>query len=67
MNRDDVTQELFKFSHDALMSMVSDTREQVNAGLMSSKEAHDRINAISAVIMAKQVGEEEGAKAPKGE
>jgi hypothetical protein len=55
MNRENLTRELFKLSPDALKLLVRDARAQVDAGLMSRKEAHDRINCISAVLMTKEV------------
>ncbi len=48
---------LAELSVNALKNLVIDIRAQVSAGLMSNKEAHDRINKISAVIMMKEIDE----------
>jgi uncharacterized protein with von Willebrand factor type A (vWA) domain len=55
MIRENLSNELFKLTPEALKSLVKDARAQVDAGLMSRKEAHDRINCISAVLMTKEV------------
>jgi hypothetical protein len=39
----------------ALKSLASDLRAQVDIGLLSRKDAHDRINVIAAVIMKKEM------------
>lgn len=62
MNKDVFTNTLFELSIDALKSMVVDVRAEVSAGLMSSKEAHDRINCISAVLMSKELEEKHGTE-----
>lgn len=48
-------QSLGELTIDALKAKVKDIRTQVQLGLMNSKEAHDLINKIAAVIMQKQV------------
>ena len=57
---------LWPLSVDSLKSMAKDTKTQVDIGLMSRSEAHDKINCISAVIMAKELenmnGENHGTK-----
>lgn len=48
----DTLQEL---SIDALKTIPVELRAQVNAGLMSHQEAHDKINVVSAVLMVKEL------------
>lgn len=60
MNRESFTKELFNLSVSSLKSMVLDIRAQVQIGLMTSKDAHDRINCIAAVIMTKELDAIEG-------
>ncbi len=48
---------LEELSIDGLMNLAKDLRAQVGAGLLSNKEAHDKINAISIVVMKKQLKE----------
>ena len=55
MNRDSYMKTLFDLSIEALKSLVVDIRAQVSAGLMSHKEAHDKVNCISAVLMSKEM------------
>jgi hypothetical protein len=55
-NKEDYLKTLFSMSIDSLRSLARDTRAQAQIGLLSSKEAHDRINSISAVILSKEVG-----------
>ncbi len=62
MNKDVYTRTLFELSIDALKSMVVDVRAEVSAGLMSNKEAHDKINCISAVLMTKEMEEKHGIR-----
>jgi hypothetical protein len=57
MNKELYTQTLFSLSIDALKAMVIDIRAEVSAGLMNQKEAHDRLNCVSAVLMTKQLEE----------
>lgn len=54
---DDYKRQLNSLSVSALASLAVDVRAQSLAGLMSSKEAHDRINVISIVLMRKQLEE----------
>lgn len=60
MNRESFTKELFNLSVSSLKSMVLDIRAQVQIGLMSSKDAHDQLNCIAAVIMTKELEGIEG-------
>lgn len=55
LNKEIFINQLFDLSTDALKSLVMDVKAQVDAGLMSRKEAHDRTNCISAVLMTKEV------------
>jgi hypothetical protein len=59
MMRNDFVTKLFGMTNEALYSLVSDIRAQVNSGLMSSKEAHEQINLISAVILTKDIEQSE--------
>ena len=54
-NRDLYIKELSNLTIDALKALVINIRAEVNSGLLSSKEAHDRINAISVVLMTKEI------------
>jgi hypothetical protein len=62
MNKENFTNTLFQLSIDSLRAMVIDVRAQVSAGLMPHKEAHDKVNCISAVLMTKQIEKEIGEK-----
>jgi hypothetical protein len=55
MNKENFTNSLFGLSISTLKSMAIDIRAQVSAGLMCDKDAHARINCISAVLMTKQL------------
>jgi hypothetical protein len=46
---------LKELSISALKSLAQDIRIQVGLGLFSNKEAHDRINVISVVLMQKEM------------
>jgi hypothetical protein len=55
MNKDSYIKTLLEMSTDSLKALVIDVRAQVSAGLMTSKEAHEKVNCISAVLMTKEV------------
>lgn len=57
MFKDNFLSILDGLSIDGLMNMAKDLRAQVGAGLLSNQEAHDKINAISIVVMKKQLKE----------
>lgn len=44
-------------STEALKSLAIDLKSQVNAGLMSDGEAHEKINLISGVLMNRECTE----------
>ena len=46
---------LKELSITSLKALARDIRAQVDSGLMNNKDAHDRINVISAVIMQKEL------------
>lgn len=48
---------LYGMSLKELNALVHDVRTQVGLGLMSGKEAHDKINIIATVIMVKDMEE----------
>jgi len=60
--RDSYIKKLWSLSIPALKSMVIDIRAQVDIGLMDRKEAHDKINCLSAVLMHKQLEERDGGE-----
>ena len=62
MNRTNYTDQLLKLTTEALKFLAIDTRAQVDAGLMSGKEAHDILNCISAAIMSKEVDKLSGVE-----
>ena len=45
---------LFEMSLERLKSLPLMIRAEVDAGLMTSKEAHDRINQITVVILVRE-------------
>lgn len=55
MNKENYLKQLSFLSIDALRALVEDTRIQVNVGLMSNKEAHDRINVLTIAILTKEI------------
>jgi hypothetical protein len=53
-SRDRAVSVLSMMSSEALKSMAIDIRSQVNAGLMSDGEGHEKINLISGVLMSRE-------------
>ena len=53
-NTDKAVGVLSMMSTQALKSLAIDIKSQVNAGLMSDGEAHEKINLISGVIMNRE-------------
>lgn len=49
-------------SKESLMNLVKEYRSQVSAGIMCNKDAHDRINSISIVLMGREMEEQKGVE-----
>jgi hypothetical protein len=49
-------------SRESLMNLVKEYRSQVSAGIMCNKDARDRINSISVVLMAREMEERKGVE-----
>ena len=58
-NKDTYMAQLYPMTISALRALVIDIRAEVSAGLMSRKDAHDKINCISVVLMMKEMDERE--------
>jgi hypothetical protein len=56
-NPDNARGVLSLMSNEALKSLAIDLKSQVNAGLMSDREAHEKINIISGIIMTREFAE----------
>ena len=55
MNKDEYIKRIYSLSDMALKSLAKDIKAQEQIGLMSSRDAHDQLNCVSAVIMSKMV------------
>jgi hypothetical protein len=51
---------LFEMNIEALKKLTIDIRAQVNAGLMTHKEGHDRLNLVAIVMMTKEMEQRDG-------
>lgn len=55
INKEKYIETLQTLSEAALHAVAGDIRAQEKIGLIHSKEAHDRLNCVSVVIMTKQI------------